>query len=142
MTKPHVIVVGAGIGGSASAALLAHAGLRVTLLEKNRYLGGSCASYEKHGFQIDFGTHLFPRGERGPLGQVLKRVKRPAAIEFRRHPTSSNSGGPDHAPATDRSPFRLRHGACRPSHSGPSGNADCPLGPSPRDAAPDARRHR
>ncbi|MFB9904261.1 phytoene desaturase family protein [Allokutzneria oryzae] len=86
MTKAHVIVVGAGIGGSALAALLTHAGLRVTLLEKNRYLGGSCAGYEKHGFRIDFGTHVFPRGERGPLGQVLKRVERPSAVEFRRHP--------------------------------------------------------
>lgn len=82
--RPHAVVIGAGIGGTALSALLAHAGLRVTLLEKNRYLGGVCAGYEKLGFQIDFGTHLFSRGERGALGQVLERVGRPGAVDFRR----------------------------------------------------------
>ncbi|MGW6728035.1 oxygenase MpaB family protein [Nocardia sp. NPDC055029] len=81
--RPHAIVIGAGIGGTALTALLAHAGLRVTLLEKNRHLGCACAGYEKQGFSIDFGTHMFTRGERGPLGQVLTRVGRPGAIEFR-----------------------------------------------------------
>jgi O-methyltransferase involved in polyketide biosynthesis len=33
-------------GVRASTLLLAHAGIPVTLLEKNRYLGGSCAGYE------------------------------------------------------------------------------------------------
>jgi prolycopene isomerase len=80
----RVVVIGAGIGGSALTLLLAHAGIPVTLLEKNRYLGGSCAGYEKHGFHIDFGTHMFSRGPRGPLGEVLRRTGNPRAIEFRR----------------------------------------------------------
>lgn len=80
----RVLVIGAGIGGSALTLLLAHAGVRVALLEKNRYLGGSCAGYEKHGFQIDFGTHMFSRGPCGPLGEVLRRTGNPRAIEFRR----------------------------------------------------------
>ncbi|MGH2604472.1 MAG: NAD(P)-binding protein [Dehalococcoidia bacterium] len=83
-SQPHAIVIGAGIGGTALTVLLAHAGLRVTLLEKNRHLGGACAGYEKQGIQIDFGTHMFTRGERGPLGEVLQRVQRPGEIEFRR----------------------------------------------------------
>lgn len=81
---PRVVVIGSGIGGSAAALLLAHAGVRVTLLEKNRRVGGSCSSYEKQGFHVDVGTHMFSRGARGPLGDVLRRVGAPSAIDFRR----------------------------------------------------------
>ncbi len=82
--EKRAIVIGAGIGGTALTLLLAEAGIQVTLLEKNRHIGGSCAGYEKKGFKIDFGTHLFSRGPRGPLGEVLRRVGEPEAIEFRR----------------------------------------------------------
>jgi prolycopene isomerase len=78
------VVIGSGIGGAAATLLLAHAGFRVTLLEKNRRLGGSCSGYEKQGFTIDLGTHMFTRGPAGPLGDVLRRVGEDGAIDFRR----------------------------------------------------------
>lgn len=78
----RAVVIGAGIGGTAATLLLAHAGLRVTLVEKNRRLGGSCSSYEKQGFRVDIGTHMFSRGNRGPLGDVLRRVDEDGAIRF------------------------------------------------------------
>lgn len=81
---PRIVVIGSGIGGTAVTALLASTGLPVTLLEKNIHIGGSCAGYEKQGFHVDFGTHMFTRGPRGPLGEVLRRIGRPEAIEFRR----------------------------------------------------------
>jgi phytoene dehydrogenase-like protein len=81
---PRTVVIGSGMGGSAVTLLLAYAGVPVTLLEKNKHVGGSCAGYEKQGFHIDFGTHLFTRGPYGPLGQVLDRVGRPDAVQFRR----------------------------------------------------------
>jgi len=84
LESPRAIVIGSGIGGTAASLLLAHAGIPTTLLEKNRALGGSCASYEKRGFKIDIGTHMFSRGPMGPLGDVLRRVGAPDAIEFRR----------------------------------------------------------
>lgn len=80
----RAVVVGSGIGGAAATALLAHAGVPVTLIEKNRRVGGSCSQYEKRGFKIDIGTHMFCRGPVGPLGDVLRRLGRPNAIEFRR----------------------------------------------------------
>jgi len=80
----RAVVIGSGIGGAAATLLLAHAGIPVTLVEKNRRVGGSCARYEKQGFVIDVGTHMFCRGSVGPLGEVLRRVGRPNAIEFKR----------------------------------------------------------
>lgn len=76
------VVIGSGIGGSAATLLLAHAGIPVTLVEKNRRLGGSCSGYEKQGFHIDIGTHMFCRGDKGPLGDVLRRAGSPGAIRF------------------------------------------------------------
>ena len=69
-----VVVIGTGIGGSAAAALLARAGLSVLALEKNPRVGGSCSYYEKRGFHVDYGTHMFSRGPKGPLGQVERRL--------------------------------------------------------------------
>ena len=79
---PRAVVIGSGIGGSAATLLLAHAGVPVTLIEKNRRLGGSCSGYEKQGFRIDIGTHMFCRGAKGPLGEVLRRAGSEGAIHF------------------------------------------------------------
>ncbi len=76
------VVIGSGIGGSAATLLLAHAGIPVTLIEKNRRIGGSCSGYEKQGFHIDIGTHMFCRGDKGPLGDVLRRAGSAGAIHF------------------------------------------------------------
>ena len=55
---PRAVVIGSGIGGSAAACLLAHAGIPTTLVEKNRRIGGSCSGYDKQGFHVDIGTHI------------------------------------------------------------------------------------
>ncbi len=81
-SEPRAVVIGSGIGGSAATLLLAHAGVPVTLVEKNRRIGGSCSGYEKHGFHVDIGTHMFCRGSKGPLGDVLRRVREEGAIRF------------------------------------------------------------
>lgn len=80
----RAVVVGSGIGGTAATMLLAHAGIPTTLVEKNRRIGGSCSGYDKQGFHVDIGTHMFCRGDKGPLGDVLRRVGRAGAIDFRR----------------------------------------------------------
>jgi phytoene desaturase len=54
-----VVVIGGGIGGLASAALLARAGHEVTLLESHATLGGRAGSWEKDGFRFDTGPSWY-----------------------------------------------------------------------------------
>ena len=68
------VVIGSGIGGCAVASLLAKAGCEVTLLEAHPFPGGRCASMEKQGFYHDFGVHMFSRGDRGPHGEVNRKL--------------------------------------------------------------------
>ncbi|HYE17465.1 MAG TPA: phytoene desaturase family protein [Tepidisphaeraceae bacterium] len=59
MSKPEVIVVGAGPGGLASAMLLANAGCRVTVLESQGRVGGRTSTLEHDGFKFDLGPTFF-----------------------------------------------------------------------------------
>ncbi len=65
-----VIVVGAGIGGTGVAGLLARKGLNVLLLERNKFVGGRCVSHERDGFKIPTYVHAFARVDRGPCGHL------------------------------------------------------------------------
>ncbi|MBD8044399.1 phytoene desaturase [Arthrobacter sp. Sa2BUA2] len=53
------VVIGAGITGIATAALLAREGLDVTVLEKNGSIGGRTGSWEADGFRFDTGPSWY-----------------------------------------------------------------------------------
>jgi len=55
----HVIIVGAGPGGLASALLLAKEGIRVTVVEKQPRVGGRTSSFQADGFRFDLGPTFF-----------------------------------------------------------------------------------
>lgn len=55
MAEPHVVVIGAGIGGLAAAIRVAARGIRVTLLERSGYPGGKMREVQVAGAQIDSG---------------------------------------------------------------------------------------
>jgi 1-hydroxy-2-isopentenylcarotenoid 3,4-desaturase len=55
----RVVIIGGGIGGLASAALLARAGHAVTLLEAHSSLGGRAGNWEKSGFRFDSGPSWY-----------------------------------------------------------------------------------
>ncbi|WP_166788253.1 phytoene desaturase family protein [Cryobacterium sp. MDB2-33-2] len=55
----RTIVIGGGIAGLASAALLARDGHRVTLLETNDTLGGRAGSWTEQGFRFETGPSWY-----------------------------------------------------------------------------------
>ena len=59
MSRGAAVVVGAGIGGLAAAALLARAGRRVTVIEQAETTGGKAASRQLGGYRFDTGPSLF-----------------------------------------------------------------------------------
>src|SRR5690349_1557591 len=55
----RVVVIGGGVAGLATAALLAARGHSVDLLEKNDDLGGRVGSFERDGFRFDTGASWY-----------------------------------------------------------------------------------
>jgi len=51
------VIVGSGIGGLASAAILAKSGKRVLVLEQHDQAGGCCHSFVDKGYEFDVGIH-------------------------------------------------------------------------------------
>lgn len=84
MEKFDTIIIGSGIGGLAMGAILAsrEQGHKVLILEKNSGLGGRLYSYEKEGFKLDIGAHVFSRSNKGPVGEILRLVGKEDSIGF------------------------------------------------------------
>ena len=59
MTADKAIVIGAGIGGIATAIRLANKGYAVEVHEKNEVGGGKLYLIEKNGYRFDAGPSLF-----------------------------------------------------------------------------------
>src|ERR1700733_1790040 len=63
MLKPElksyydVVVIGAGVGGLTSAALLSKAGFSVCVLEKEPHVGGYLAGFRRKNFRFDTAIH-------------------------------------------------------------------------------------
>lgn len=57
--KNTALVVGAGVGGLATAIRLATRGIKVTVLEANAYPGGKLTAFELEGYRFDAGPSLF-----------------------------------------------------------------------------------
>jgi phytoene dehydrogenase-like protein len=71
----QVAVIGAGIGGLTTAALLARAGYQVTVLESQTYAGGCAGTFYHQGYRFDAGATLAggfqPDGPHDLVGNML-----------------------------------------------------------------------
>lgn len=80
----QVVVIGAGIGGLATAGALARQGIPVTVLEAHIYPGGCAGTFFHRGYRFDAGATLaggFYPG--GPMDIVRQRI---GGIQFPAHP--------------------------------------------------------
>jgi phytoene dehydrogenase-like protein len=73
MSAPAAVVVGAGLAGLATAALLVRAGWSVDLLEAHVDPGGCAATFRRGGYAFDAGATLFagfaPQDAHGLVGR-------------------------------------------------------------------------
>lgn len=56
--QKSVIIIGAGLGGLFTGALLARNGLKVTVVEKNHTAGGGLQTFRRHGHTFETGMHI------------------------------------------------------------------------------------
>ena len=75
----RVVVIGAGIGGLTTAALLTQAGHAVTVLEAQTYPGGCAATFVHKGYRFDTGATII--GGFQP-GGPHRRIADQLGIEF------------------------------------------------------------
>jgi prolycopene isomerase len=70
------VVVGAGLGGLTTAALLARAGRSVLVLERHDRPGGYAHAFRRRGYRFDSAVHVVGGCEPGPFeeGALLHRV--------------------------------------------------------------------
>lgn len=82
--RVNTIIVGSGIGGLAMGALLLNKqpNREILILEKNSGIGGRLFSYEKEGFKLDIGAHVFSRSDKGPVGDILRMTGKDDRIKF------------------------------------------------------------
>ena len=73
MSDP-VIVIGAGVGGLSTAALLSKQGRQVMVLEKSFKLGGRTASMKYRDHILDNGFHIMPFYKKSAIFEVLQEL--------------------------------------------------------------------
>jgi phytoene desaturase len=74
--RPHIVVVGGGLAGLAAATELVTSGAAVTLVERNRHLGGKMNVLEEKGFSFDMGPTILtmPQIIRGIIERSGRKV--------------------------------------------------------------------
>ena len=69
------IIIGAGYAGMSVAALLAHSGRRVIVLEASGMIGGRALSYRNEkGYVWEYGAHSHRLAHKGIANEVFKRL--------------------------------------------------------------------
>ena len=81
-----VAIIGSGIGGLSTGALLAKRGLKVLVVEQHYLAGGYCTSFPRKGHSVfDAGVHdISGLGPKGPVRYLLRELGIEHVLEFKR----------------------------------------------------------
>ena len=91
------VIIGSGLGGLTAAALLAKAGRKVCVIERNHSLGGAASAFKHGALTIEPALHQTadPRDPREPKHAILKELGLLDEIEWVAvSPFFSVRGGP------------------------------------------------
>ena len=70
--KKTVLIIGGGLGGLVTGAILSKEGYKVTVLEKNAIIGGGLQTFKRNGVSFATGMHIFGGfNEGGNLKQIF-----------------------------------------------------------------------
>jgi len=84
------VIIGGGLGGLVSGALLAKEGYQVTVLEKNAIIGGGLQTFKRHGVSFPTGMHVFGGfSEGGNLRKIFDYLGVTEQIAL--HPTDDDA---------------------------------------------------
>jgi len=110
-----VVVVGAGAGGVAAAALLVKRGYRTLLVERAAQVGGRASTVDVGGFGINTGAQIFELGGANKelfdeLGVPLRarRQAKPLVLRMGRRDIAMMSGPSGSSSTRSRSPSSAR----------------------------------
>lgn len=81
-SKLDAVVIGSGIGGLSTAALLAKTGKRVLVLDQHDQAGGCCHTFVDKGFEFDVGIHYVGEMAEGRVTRVLIDQLSESGIEW------------------------------------------------------------
>jgi phytoene dehydrogenase-like protein len=79
------IIIGSGMGGLTTGALLAKRGLKTLVVEQAHYVGGFCADFRRlhQKFVFDMGVHdISGFGERGAMRWLMKTLDLESRVQF------------------------------------------------------------
>ncbi len=111
MMKSDVVIIGGGLAGLSTGALLAKQGKGVTVIEKGNQPGGRAYAYEEKGFTLNYGPHAMYLPESGercrvPASSPLARRHRTARTWCRSAPRPSTTSSSRAMRAISRSTSR------------------------------------
>jgi phytoene dehydrogenase-like protein len=92
-----VVVIGSGLGGLTAAALLARAGRKTILIERNHGVGGAASTYKAGDLVVEASLHKTsdPQDPIDPKHQILKKIGVLDKLEWiRAGPLYEVRGGP------------------------------------------------
>lgn len=86
MTKKYdIIIIGAGLGGLQTGAILSKKGFNVCVLEKNKVIGGTLQTFPRRGCDFSTGMHYIGSLDKGQmLHRIFKYFNLFDEIEYKR----------------------------------------------------------